>query len=514
MCLYLYIATFALLLSALYYSSQWDRSKLPLPPGPKKFPLVGNLFHIPSTFEWVTYMEWSKRYNSDILHLNVGGKSIIVLSSAESADDLLVKRAAIYSDRPRLPMVNELMSWSNGLAFMKYGDRWRTHRRLWHETFNPVAVQSFRPKLREASHDLLRRMVREPDGVLYHLRHMAAKIVMSVAYGINIHPSDDPYVTLADQAVHGLMTALVPGRFLVDAFPILKYVPAWFPGATFKRKAQEWSKLAHRMLEEPYAEAKHKIEMGTAPHSFVREALCSLEQSENMEYLEQAIQATARSMYTAGSGTTVSVLSTFILAMLSNPEAQKMAQLEIDTVVGQNRLPDFDDEPSLPYVSALMNEVLRWINPTPIAIPHFLASEDEYRGYRLPASSIVIANTHAILHDEVVYPEPHTFNPERYLLDGKLNPSVPSPDIVYGFGRRICPGRHMAASSVWITLVSILATLDITKAVGDDGQLLEPTCDYFAGVVVQPLPFQCSIKPRSKEALALIQGTAEDELLV
>ncbi|KAJ7115441.1 cytochrome P450 [Mycena epipterygia] len=508
-----YVALVSGLLFALYYSARWTRHKLPLPPGPRKLPLVGNLFDIPSTFEWVTYTEWSKRYDSDILHLNVAGKSIIVLSSLEAVEDLLDKRASTYSDRPRLPMVNELMCWSLGLAFMKYGDRWRTHRRLFHEQFNSVAVQNFRPKLRDGTHDLLRRMVKQPDDFLHHLRHMAGKIIMSVAYGIQILPANDPYISLADRAVQGLMTALVPGRFLVDAFPILKHVPDWLPGAGFKRKAREWGKLADRMMEEPYAEAKHNIAIGTAPHCYVREALASIEQSDNRDYLEHLIQATARTMYTAGTGTTVSALSTFFLAMISNPEAQRMAQMEIDSVVGQSRLPDFEDEPSLPYVSALIKEVFRWINPTPIAIPHFVASEDEYRGYRLPAGSIIVPNTHAILHDEAVYEDPYAFKPERYLLNGKLNPDMqsPSPEIVYGFGRRICPGRHMAALSIWISIASILATFDIKKAVDEGGNTLEPTYEYFPSLVVQPLPFQCSIRPRSEEALALILATTDAE---
>ncbi|KAF8191472.1 cytochrome P450 [Mycena galopus ATCC 62051] len=511
MSFYLYAVGGGTFLAALYsYFSQGTRSKLPLPPGPTKWPVVGNLFDMPATFEWITFMEWSKKYNSDILHLNVAGQSIIVLSSAEAANDLLEKKASIYSDRARLPMVNELMGWDFALAFMKYGDHWRAHRRLFHEVFNSVAAQSFRPKEREVTNELLNDFLEKPDhDLLGHLRHMAAKIVMSIAYGIDVLPANDPYVEWSDAAVEGLVTAIVPGRFLVDSFPFLKYVPAWFPGAGFQRKAQNWRRLARGMLEKPFAEATQKIASGKAPHSFTLDGLRMVEGAENKDYMEQVVQATAGTMYTAGTGTTVSALGTFILSMLANPEAQKKAQAEIDSVIGQDRLPDFDDEASLPYVAAVMKESLRWRNVTPIAIPHFLPVEDEYRGYRLPAGSIVMPNTWAILHDEAMYPDPYSFKPERYLLDGKLNPAVTDPDIVFGFGRRICPGRHMATSSVWLSIARILATFDITKAVGEDGQIIEPTYEYFAGLVVQPLPFKCSIKPRSEKAAALIKASLQ-----
>ncbi|KAF7359221.1 hypothetical protein MSAN_01264200 [Mycena sanguinolenta] len=508
---YLYTLGGCTLLVALYsYFSQDARSKLPLPPGPTKWPVVGNLFDMPSTFEWITFMEWSRKYNSDILHLNVAGQSIIVLSSAKAANDLLEKKASIYSDRARLPMVNELMGWDFALAFMKHGDHWRAHRKLFHEVFNQVAAQTFRPKEKEVANELLNDFLERPDhDPLDHLRHMAAKIVISIAYGIDVLPENDPYVDWADKAVEGLVTAIVPGRFLVDSFPFLKYVPEWVPGAGFQRRAREWRRLARGMLEKPFAAARQRIASGTAPRSFTMDGLKMVEGADNKVYMEQVVQATAGTMYTAGTGTTVSAIGTFILSMLANPEAQKKAQAEIDAVVGTDRLPDWEDEAKMPYLTAVIKESLRWRNVTPIAIPHFLPVEDEYKGYRLPAGSIVMPNTWAILHDEEMYPDPYSFKPERYLLDGKPNPAVMDPDMVFGFGRRICPGRHMAMSSVWITIARILAAFDITKAVDEKGQVIEPTYEYFAGLVVQPLPFKCSIKPRSEKAAALIKASLE-----
>ncbi|KAJ7607937.1 cytochrome P450 [Roridomyces roridus] len=485
--------------------------KSPLPPGPPKLPLVGNLFNNPSTFEWKTYMEWSRMYDSDILHLDVAGQSIVILSSKDAAMDLLEKRSAIYSDRPRLPMVNELMGWDFNFTMQKYGEHWRAHRRLFHSVFHEQAAKKFLPAQLSATHQLLRRMLHTPEDFVAHLRHMAGKLIMETAYGIDVLPQNDPYVNLAEKALHSLVYALVPGRFVVDSLPVLKYVPTWFPGAGFQRLAKEWRALANNMIEKPYAEAKLKIALGNAPHSFTASALQSLEDSDDNEYQEQVIKGTAGTMYTAASDTTVSALNTFILAMLANPEAQKKAQAEIDSVVKRGHLPDFDDEPSLPYVKALFMEVLRWQPVTPIGIPHFVSIEDEYRGYKIPENSIVMANTWAILHDEVVYPDPYAFKPERFLLDGKLNPSVQWPDAAFGFGRRICPGRHMAKSSVWITIASILATFDIDKEVGEDGTVVEPSYEYFAGIVLMPLPFKCSIRPRSKDVEALIRATADQE---
>ncbi|KAJ7080831.1 cytochrome P450 [Mycena belliarum] len=496
MSLYAYLVAGLLALIALWKKFTQGKSTLPLPPGPPKRPLVGNLFQMPSTSEWETYTEWSKTYDSDIIHLDAAGTSIIVLSSAKATGDLLEKRSSIYSDRPRFPMVVELMGWN-----FDSGEQWRKHRRLFHEAFNADASRNYEAIEQKACRELLRRLLQDPTDVMVHVRHMAGEIIMAVAYGIIILPQNDPYIVLARDAMYALSIASIPGRFLVDTFPLLKYIPDWFPGAGFKRKAREWRKLGRATVDLPFVEVKHKITAGNASPSFISTALDTIDtNAPDRGQQEQMVKEVAGTMYGAGADTTVSALGTFFLAILSNPEAQKKAQMEIDAVVGNERLPDFGDRESLPYVFALVQEVLRWRNVTPIAIPHSLSVEDTYKGYRLPAGSIA------------VYPEPFAFKPERFLLNGKPNPAVPGPGAAFGFGRRICPGKHLASSSLWIAAVSALATFDITKAVREDGQIIEPTYEYLPGLVSMPFPFKCSIKPRSQRAAELIQAMIDDDL--
>ncbi|KAJ6598178.1 cytochrome P450 [Mycena vulgaris] len=483
------------------------RSKLPLPPGPKPLPLVGNLFDVPATFQWKAYKEWSKKYNSDIIHINLGGTPLIVLSSLEATDILFEKRSSTYSDRPHIPMVMDLMGWDFTIGLMRYGEEWRTHRRLFNQTLHAKAVEKYQPQELSATRVLLQNLLRTPDEFSAHFRQMAGELIMSMAYGINVLPSDDPYVTLANTAMHTFSLASIPETYLVNTFPILKYVPTWLPGAGFKRQAHEWRKLARAMVDMPFAETKQQMESGTSRPSFAADSLHALKESPDVFYNEAHVKATAATMFIGGADTTVSSLETFILAMLANPDAQKKAQQEIDSVVGHATLPSFDDDQeSMPYISALIKEVLRWEPVSPFALPRLLTTEDEYHGYRLPAGSIIIANAWAILHDKNIYPDPYTFNPDRFLLDGKLNSAVKDPESAFGFGRRRCPGRHMALSSLWISVVSILATFNIEKAVDKEGKDIEPSYEYLQGSIRAPLPFKCSITARSKEAVALILG--------
>jgi len=156
---------------------------------------------------------------------------------------------------------------------------------------------------------------------------------------------------------------------------------------------------------------------------------------------------------------------------------------------------------------------MRWRPVTPIAVPHCLTADDVYNGYRLPKGSIVIGNVYAMLHDEKVYPDPFAFKPERFLKDGQLDPNVQHPGVAtFGFGRRICPGRFMALSSVWISIAMILSTLEIKKAVDEKGDIIEPDHKYVSSMVSIPAPFKCSIKPRSDETEKLIRSIGKHDI--
>ncbi|KAK1220151.1 hypothetical protein PQX77_017099, partial [Marasmius sp. AFHP31] len=118
------------------------------------------------------------------------------------------------------------------------------------------------------------------------------------------------------------------------------------------------------------------------------------------------------------------------------PEYQRKAQEEIDRVVGGSRLPDHRDRESLIYLEAISREVQRWQTIGPTGIVHFIHVEDEYRGYRIPKNSTVVPNLWAVLHDEKMYPDPYTFNPDRWIKDGKINTEIRDTTVGFGFGRR------------------------------------------------------------------------------
>ncbi|KAJ3552033.1 hypothetical protein NM688_g4375 [Phlebia brevispora] len=459
------------------------RPNVPHPPGPPGLPIIGNLRDMPKYRGWFTYQRWSREYGSDLIRLNIFGSNIVVVNSLEAALDLLERRS------PEMTMLNELCGFAWGLAFQRYGNFWRDARRAFHHDFNPDSVRKFRPVEERAAYQFLRNLLERPLDVMEHLRHMAGSEIMKIAYAIDVKGKDDPYILTAEHAVESISATTNAGSYLVDILPFLKYIPEWFPGAKFQKEARMWRESVMKMLHVPYAVIKQRMADGDMPECAATSLLEGLvKNARDPAYMEDVVMATLGSMYTGGADTTVSALGSFFLAMVLNPDIQVKAQQEID--------------------HALVKESLRWNPVVPLDVPHRSTADDVYSGYFLPKDTLVVANSWSILHDEEVYPDPLTFNPDRFIKDGKMNPEVRDPAAAaFGFGRRICPGRFMAYESMWIAIASTLAVFNITKALGPDGKPITPTGEYEWGFLCYPKPFLLHASPRSPEHEALIRAT-------
>lgn len=100
-----------------------------------------------------------------------------------------------------------------------------------------------------------------------------------------------------------------------------------------------------------------------------------------------------------------------------------------------------------------------------------------------------------------------SFDPDRFLA----SPPPPDPrDYVFGFGRRVCPGKLLADSSIWLTIANSLAAFDIRKAVDESGEVVEPSVLFTPGIISHPYPFRAEIGPRSQKYEDLIRAVERE----
>ncbi|KAL7623778.1 hypothetical protein AAE478_005331 [Parahypoxylon ruwenzoriense] len=480
----------------------FTQKKLPLPPGPKGLPLVGNLADLPPKggLEWQHWLKHKDLYGP-ISSVAVLGQTIILVHDLDIATELLDKRGAKYSSRSPMVFAGEMCGYNGRMPFQPYNKTFRYQRKLaGGQLGTNTAVARFHSAMDLEVRRFLLRTLERPEEVVRHLETESGSLMLKMLYGYTPTPhSPDPLVRLINKVMSEFSEAVVVGAWLVDIIPSLRYLPDWFPGTGFKQIAREWRKDSDASMNVPADFVLDQMAQSVEKPSYVERLFKAATDEEDTRHIRQS----AAALYAGGADSTAAGLSFFYLAMTAFPEVQAKAREEIDRVVGPRRLPGFQDRENLPYIEALVKELLRWQPLAPIIPPHQSDEEDEIRGYRIPKGAIVLSSAKWFSLDPEAYQDPEAFRPERF-----LGPTPePSPHAyVFGFGRRMCPGRLLADSSIFLTIAQSLAVFDIKKAVDEStGREIEPALGTTAGLVAHPLPFQCKIVPRSEKHVELIR---------
>ncbi|KIJ32833.1 hypothetical protein M422DRAFT_265316 [Sphaerobolus stellatus SS14] len=225
--------------------------------------------------------------------------------------------------------------------------------------FNANIVSNYRPVQLKSAHGLLRQLLKSPDAALTQtLGCSFAEIIMEVVYGYKVTPMDDLYIKITERAVTALLEATKPGKFLVDTFPLLQYIPSWVPGAGFKKLAEQWRVATMAMVEDPFDWTKSEITRGTAKPSIVVSMIQKI--SDQLDSDKKEAERIMKNAFASGTDTTIAAMTCLFLAMAMFLEVQKKAQREIDLVIGTHRFSDFSDRDSLPYINPIIKEAMRW----------------------------------------------------------------------------------------------------------------------------------------------------------
>lgn len=479
------------------------RNGLPLPPGPPGEPILGHLRVIPAANPEYAYMKWSKEYSSDILSFKVLNQHVIVLNSVRAAVDLLDKRGANYCDRPRFVLF-EVMGWGRTLTFLQWGAAFRMHRKVLQKSFQKSNITQYRPLQERETTTMLKGIVENPAEWENIMRRFATAIVLGIGFGIKIENDSDPFIQMATDASYALGHGGAPAGTPVDFFPPLKSLPTWFHDRSL-RFAREWKWAILNIHNKPYEAVVSSDEKAQSLiNTLLEQRQDQMEKGAAPDMTVDDIKGAAGAVYAAGQDTTWSTMVVFVLNMVLHPEVQDKAQKILDQVIGRDRLPTFQDRDRLPYIDYIVQETLRWCPVSPVGVPHKSLKDDMYNGYFIPAGSVVYANARAMTHDERIYSDPENFNPDRYapIEEGGLGEPLPTGQ--FGFGRRVCVGKHLAEASVWIVVAAMLSTMRISRAKDEQGNEIIPKVELTNGLTSHPVRFPCEITPRDGRSVQVI----------
>ncbi|KAF2200671.1 cytochrome P450 [Delitschia confertaspora ATCC 74209] len=490
-----------------------------MPPGPTPLPFIGNKLQLPKKSPWIQFEKWSKVYGP-IFTIWIGRKPTVVLSDPVIAAELLEKRSNKYSSRPRMVAMGEILWDGASVLVQPYGKEFSIRRRLLHQALTPKALRLYKPVQTAEASRLCYQLLDNPPNWEKLLERFTSSIVFSVAYGHRIDSLNAEVIRQRFEFMHYSASLNVPGKYMVESFPFLKHVPDVLAPWKADIKAHGRREAAANMaLVEVVRQdlARAKTQGADIPDSLCK-SLLELREKEHIPLSDRDFSFIPASLFGAGSDTTASTLCSAFMALVTHPETLHTAHEELDSVIGVSRTPDFCDELNLPYTRALCKEVLRW---RPVAVlggtPHASTEDDEYEGYYIPAGTTILGNSWAINLNEEYYPNPHHFDPTRF-LDTPLTLKSKSQTLEtrkqhpsklghssFGWGRRICPGADLASNSLFIALAKILWAYDILPIKGRTYD----TFAYTEGFNIRPKKFECTIRVRSAQHREVLEREQE-----
>ncbi|KAF5367063.1 hypothetical protein D9758_003939 [Tetrapyrgos nigripes] len=478
-----------------------------LPGGPPTLPLLGNLNVFPTAYAHYKFTEWAREYG-DIYSLKLGPQTAVILTSMQACKELLDQQSAITSDRPASWMVN---ATSKGLhlALTRYSDTWRTLRKVAHSILTPNAVVAHQPIQVAEATQLMYDMLHSPEKFYTHIRRYSTSVIVSVVFGKRCPRYETPDVTTFFELVHISELCFEPGAEPpLEHFPFLHYVPERW--ARWKRLAKALNEIQIKMYMGLLDECEERLRNKQGTGCYLENVI---EKQQEYGISREAVAYLGGALLEAGAHTTSAFLHTVIMCLIAFPDVKKKAQEEIDRVVGEDRTPRMEDFEDMPYVRALIKETHRFRPVAPLALPHALTADVSYRGYTIPKGTIIFANTWGIYHDPEIYDDPETFKPERFLSsEYGVKPGVSDKDfrhtLVFGYGRRICPGMHLANNSIELNVLNFLWAFEFSPPTDPKTGSYLPvdTWAYEKGVLPAPLPFPCEITPRSASKASMIDS--------
>ncbi|KAK5227225.1 hypothetical protein LTR99_005355 [Exophiala xenobiotica] len=490
------------------------RLRRKMPPGPFPLPLFGNYFTIEKVKPWLQFERWAKEYNDPMITIWQGHRPTIMCNDIWTISDLLDKRASIYSSRPHMIAMGDMIDGTeNNQVCLVYGDRWRLHRRLMHTAVGTQAVRPLRHIQANESKILVRDLMDKPEDFVLSIERYSTSVVSIIGWGRRIDKINDYVGQLALQVMEGV-DLIIPGLFIVESIPLLARLPKllnWlYP---WPRATLDMSRHMQR-----YFAALSKEGAAMPEDNFAKRLYKEQEASRGLSLSDAEIATLTSNLIGGGVDTTSGTLIAFILAMCVFRDVQGKAQAELDGVVGQSRVPDWTDESSLPYVKAMISEVLRWRTVTILGgIPHAPIQDDEYRGYFIPKGTPITGNVWAIHRHPREFPDPDTFRPERYLGAGGGGSGLERPypnkqgHNAFGWGRRACSGQPLAEQGLFMTIATLLWAFDIRPGLDENGNelQLDTSIDAFTkSENMRPEPFKARFIPRSKEVEQILRDEA------
>uniref|UniRef100_A0A8C2ZCV1 Cytochrome P450 n=1 Tax=Cyclopterus lumpus TaxID=8103 RepID=A0A8C2ZCV1_CYCLU len=459
-----------LLLTAECLRARRPRS---FPPGPRAFPLVGNIEGAPVCFSSHSLVlclwQLSEKYGK-VYSLKMGPSWTVVLNglSFPIHSDVLPDLGIIFSN----------------------GHMWKQQRR-----FALFTLKYFGVGKKSLEFSILDEFMYISKEIANHkgkpfnphliMNNAVSNIICSLVFGHRFEYGNEKFLKMMKLFDKGSQIEASIWAQLYNAFPVLM---RRLPGP-------------HHALQNIYGEImdliktevnQHKEDWNPSePRDFID---CYLNEIQKVDagFNEDNLVMCGFDLFGAGSHTTSVTLRWALLYMTKYPEVQAKVQAEIDEVVGTSRQPSMEDRADLPYTDAVIHEIQRMGNIVPLSLPHVTTRDIRLGGYKIPKVMTIIPNLTSVLFDKNEWETPDAFNPGHFLNpEGKFVKRAAF--IPFSAGKRVCLGENLARMELFLFFTSFMQRFSFSTPPG-----VEPVLKPRFGVTLSPPPFEICATPRKE----------------
>ncbi|XP_075057358.1 cytochrome P450 2K4-like isoform X1 [Mixophyes fleayi] len=451
--LWLFVATcFVLVLTLLYILNNWNNKTANFPPGPKCWPLIGNLHIMNLKKPHLTYLELAKTYGS-VFSVQMGMKKMVILAGYETVKDALVNNAEEFGERARAEIFHN-MDKEMGII-LSHGDNWKVMRRFTITTLRDFGMgkSTIEEKIVEECTHLIEHVAsfkgKQFDDTMI-MNAAVANIIVALLLGHRMNYEDPQFrrlLTLTNENVQLLGSPMV---LIYNVYPILGFLPG--SHKTIVKNVDELTEFVTRTF------VKHLKNLDDNDlRSFIDVFLVRQKEEENNSqsyFHNDNLTRVVRNLFTAGMETTSTTLCWGLLLMAKYPNVQEKVQDEISRVVGSAQL-SYSQRGQMPFTNAVIHEIQRFSDILPLSLPHETSKDVTFKGYAIPKGTYIIPLLSSVLRDKTQFEKPDEFYPNHF-LDDKGNFKKKDAFMPFSAGHRVCAGETLARMELFIFFTSLL----------------------------------------------------------
>uniref|UniRef100_A0A8C4VFE8 Cytochrome P450 2D14-like n=1 Tax=Gopherus evgoodei TaxID=1825980 RepID=A0A8C4VFE8_9SAUR len=491
------LTVFALLFDFLKRRKSWSR----YPPGPTSLPFIGTMLQIDFHNPHLSFTQLSKKYGN-VFSLQNCWSNLIVVNGFKAVKEALVQKSEDFADRPYFP-IHEHLGYgetSEGVVFARYSHTWKEQRRFALSTLRNFGMgkKSLEQRVTKEAGFLCSAICSEkgrPFDPHFLINNAVSNVICSLIYGKRFDYDNKKFQRLLHLFEQALNEETGFLSQLLVVVPWLLCIPG-VPQSIF-RSQKKVLDFTDELVKE------HRTTWNlTQKRDFTDAFLQEIEKAKEhagSSFNDKNLHMVTIDLFTAGTETTSTTLRWALLYMLLHPDIQSLPQCplpttdqlfsgvqeEIDKVIGRDRSPQMEDLVNMPYTNAVIHEIQRYGDITPVGVPHMTYRDTELQGFFIPKGMTVIINLSSVLKDELIWEKPHQFYPEHF-LDAAGQFVKREAFLPFSIGRRACLGEQLARMELFLFFTSLLQHFTFRLP---EGQARPREDGHFAATLT-PHPYQ------------------------